>query len=686
MKLFKLNRAAGCASALAFVAFVGVVIPAIVMPFGANAESPRPFATFYVAPDGNDAWDGSRGRPLATLARAQAAARESAPNMTGDIVINVRGGTYRLAETLKLTAADSGTNGHRVIYQAYGYGTKRQEDVVISGGRPITGWTLDDPVKNIWKAAAGDLETRQLYVNGQRAFRASIPRTIQMQETANGYTVTGSEHLSWSNPSDIELVYQGTANHHSHPRCGVAAIVGPTIVMDQPCWRRFQGVQVLNVVNIFAVINRIPTSFENSKSFLSKPGTFYLDRSVSGGHVLYYIPRPGEDLSQAEVIAPVLELLVHGNGIAEAPVHDLLYDLYAVHAGTVLAPVHDITFRGFTFAHATWLHPSTENGYIQYISETYENGDPGTYSRSFAARTTPGRLLFHYCDRITLEGNRFEKLGAMALEINGGSENIVRGNVITDTSSGGILVGQTQDEHGQPGSQFPALARDNVIDNNWIHDVGAEYFGATGVYAKHATNVVISHNQINGLPDRGIYVQHETPVTGVPIRGAKVLNNLIFDVQMKLADGGGIYTVENQSANLSGGSYETGLLVRGNVIHDTDKGPGNLDFALYSDWGSRWITWESNFVYNTSGSAFRFSTPGPGQNQDIRYLNNFWIHNNPGGFGPQFNITFEGNTVLPRQGTEAACRATPACLAILEGAGLEPEYQHLLQTGADGGP
>jgi hypothetical protein len=40
--------------------------------------------------------------------------------MTGDVVVHVAPGTYYTTSTVAFTAADSGTNGHDVIYQAEG--------------------------------------------------------------------------------------------------------------------------------------------------------------------------------------------------------------------------------------------------------------------------------------------------------------------------------------------------------------------------------------------------------------------------------------------------------------------------------------------------------------------------------------------------------------------------------------
>lgn len=600
--------------------------------------------------------------------------------MAGDIVINVRAGTYRPAQPLSLTAADSGSNGHRVIYQAYGYGTQNQESVEISGGRQVTGWSLDGAGANIWKADVGSLETCQLYVNGQRAPRASIQNTLPMTETPTGYIDQSLSSSNWSNPGDIEAVWHRTAANWSEPRCGIASITAGTLIMDQPCFSRYLET---NIAGTFP--GRAPSSFENSKSFLTQPGTFVLDTSQPGHHMLFYIPRSGENLGQANVVAPTLESLVNAKGSAATP-------------------VHDITFQGFDFTDATWLQPNTTAGFPHYLASLVENGDGTIYgaTASNQLRTVPANLEFLYSDRITFEGNRFHRLGATGLEISG-SDNIIRGNVFTDVSAAGIVAGAAQ------AATSGAAGNDNLIADNWIHDVGVEYQGAgTGITALSTTGTTISHNQINSLPDRGIFVAelcHNTsstttdPITSqfpaLPVcrqggpslaagnQGTKILNNLIFDVMKTMGDGGGIYTVGAQ-----GSSYDTGAVIRGNVVHDTDSlkqvvaGPLGtpVNIGIYNDFGTQWASVESNVVYNVEHSAGGASAPVVAQDQYLMYLRNFWVDELYWPWTPALDVTEQGNTILPRESFTAACNASVDCATILQGAGLESTYQHLLNS------
>ena len=93
-------------------------------------------ADFYVASRGSDANPGTPEKPFATVAKAQEAVRgRIAAGLGSDLTVRIRGGTYRIEKTLVFGPRDSGTDEHAVTYAA-GPG----EEVIISGGRSITGW------------------------------------------------------------------------------------------------------------------------------------------------------------------------------------------------------------------------------------------------------------------------------------------------------------------------------------------------------------------------------------------------------------------------------------------------------------------------------------------------------------------------------------------------------------------
>ena len=78
----------------------------------------------FVSVSGSDTTgDGSMQKPYATIHRAQTAARAIGPGA----IVAIRGGTYYLRSTLRLTQEDSGTT-----YQAH-----NGENVTLSGGEPL---------------------------------------------------------------------------------------------------------------------------------------------------------------------------------------------------------------------------------------------------------------------------------------------------------------------------------------------------------------------------------------------------------------------------------------------------------------------------------------------------------------------------------------------------------------------
>jgi len=137
-------------------------------------------ATLIVAPSGSGNAC-SEAEPC-TIEQAKAAAAALA-DPQGDIVIELSDGVYRLSEPLRFGPADSGKNGHRVIWRA-----RPGAVPVLSGATQIGGFMLSDPQKNIWRAAVPpDLRTRQLYMNGARLPIAQGAAPVGLAGLKQGY-------------------------------------------------------------------------------------------------------------------------------------------------------------------------------------------------------------------------------------------------------------------------------------------------------------------------------------------------------------------------------------------------------------------------------------------------------------------------------------------------------------------
>jgi hypothetical protein len=410
----------------------------------------------HVAPDGHGS--ACVVEQPCSIEQAKAAAVRVAARASGDVHVELAGGTYRLDAPLHFGPQDSGRNGHRIVWEA-APGARP----VLSGGVPIGGWHRDTGNPKLWSAAVpASLRTRQLYADGRRVPRSSGASPVTLTQTDGGFTAADDTLASWRNPSDIEFVFDGGHGAWTQPRCDVAAISGTTITMRQPCWSNMDLPSTPlapdgdNPAGGFPALDEsaTPSRVENAYELLS-PGTWYLDQTR---HVMYYDPRPGEDPAAMSFVAPVLQQLVTTFSTADDP-------------------LHDVTFSGITFAHTTWLTPSGDDGFPDMQATMYLEGPHGATTEGLCQYVSPpGTCPFAAWSRppaaVDLTGTKnvaitddvFEHLGAAGLgTYHGATGDLISGNEITDVSGNGIQFGTTDDpqptafatnlSHGRPASQ-----------------------------------------------------------------------------------------------------------------------------------------------------------------------------------------------------------------------------------------
>lgn len=661
---------AGIASAIAVMGML--VAGAAPAPSGAGSS-------IYVSPSGDDANPGTQDKPIKTLAHARDVAR-TVGKRTADVTIYLTGGTYRLTEPLTLEAPDSGAAGHNIIYTA-----EQGQRPILSGAVQVTGWKLVDQARNLWSAPAPESlkNTRQLYVDGVRADRARGRSPVELTETPTGYTA-GSDMLShWRNPGDIEFVYTGGnalwseksegLGPWTEPRCPVAKIEGSAITMAQPCWDNSTKRVMLPASSGFkrtanlvgpASIGKQPAYIENAYELLGTPGQWYFDRSE---RTIYYVPRPGEDLSKADVEVPVLEALVVGRGDAEHR-------------------VHNIVFSNVQFSYATWLFPSTGEGFSEIQANYMVTGPDGYATQGLCKNApngkcpfgdwtpTPGNIAFTYDRDIQFTNDVFTHLGAAGLQLGNGSQNdLVQGCVFTDISGNGIALGGVN----LPEAKGPDATAGNKILNNHLYGLPAEYHGGVAIDVGYAQNTEIRHNQLDHLPYSGISMgwggwpdKIKQPGVANTSQNNVVADNLIFDHLLLLADGGGIYT-----QGLTGPSLKDGEKVTGNVVRDQYSS----GHAIYSDNGSANMTITGNVMFHTNfdnwGTAHaNYYDGNNGKTKDwFDIQNNYWQQGTPD--SSKDNVTLKDNHLI------GSLDEVPA--EIVKNAGLEPAYQHLLSEQVD---
>ncbi|MEV6174697.1 discoidin domain-containing protein [Streptomyces sp. NPDC051954] len=600
----------------------------------AQAAAPKGL-NVYVSPTGKNAGSGTAAHPFKTLEYARDYVREAKKKVGGDVHVLLKSGTYQLSRTFSLTAQDSGKDGSRIIYEA-APGAKP----MISGGKQITGWTPADSTGKVYKAKVSDLDTRQLYVNGELATRArSTKDPSGFSKTSTGYTFTDGAISDYKQPKDLEVV---SSWGWKLQRCGVESISGKAMTMEQPCWRNAHLQQGQEIQN--------PTWLENARELLDTPGEWYLDQSKDE---VYYMPKEGQNLSTATVTVPVVQDLVDLNG-------------------TRSKPVTDVSFEGITFSYSTWLAPSSPDGLIEGQAGFRMVGEdnPDFDSTRLNWQKTPGAVNVSYGHDVGFEGNTFTHLGAVGLNLNTGTQGTdITGNVFRQIAATGIQIGGVEAGDAHPDDDRD-ITKDTRVDNNVVTKVADQYNGSVGILAGYTANSLITHNKVYDLPYTGISVGWGWGLTdaggnpaypnnaGVPVwdtpttsQDTVVTDNEIGDIMKSQADGGAVYTL----------STNPGGTVSGNYIHDV---PAPAYGAVYHDEGSR--HWE-----NTGNAmcdiAFQWLLMNHAEDNTAtaNYTSN-----------PAYSVqNMSRNNDVSGNVTVDSCDQLPA--SIVNNAGLQPAYDHL---------
>jgi hypothetical protein len=511
---------------------------------------------FYAAPDGSGS-ECSTVQPC-SLEGARDKVRTVNSDMSENITVYLRGGTYTLASPFELTSRDSGTNSYQVTYAGY-----PGETAVISGGTWIQDWKLVDPGRNLYRAYLNpEQSTRQLFVNGNRAVRARGPSNpAGITKNGLGYMLPDSGSYAgmqgWNDKGDLEFV--GYKNWRSI-RCGVADIKGRQMTIEQPCWQKSQmGNEPLGV----------PVWFENAYELLDEPGEWYWDARRGD---IYYIPRSGENMTSAYIVAPRLETLVKGTGGAADP-------------------IHDIRFERLTFAYGAWTWPNLAGGYVPMQAGVIYTDD-----RRLVSEFTPAHFQFQYAERIQLERNTFTHMGGAAVSFDRGSKNNrIAGNRFEDLSSYGIRIGNTKDARSAEAERVEG----NAVVNNVVTRIGVEYADAVGVFVGYASGTLIDHNDIYNVPYSAISVGWGWSDEKLQTLHSNVITrNRIRDFLNTLNDGGGIYTL---------GRQDNSFIVRNYI-----SGNGHDYGSIYLDLGSAGFTVMSNVVSDrVTNWIFAQDNPAP---------------------------------------------------------------------------
>ena len=574
----------------------------------------------WISPKGSDFNDGTCQSPKATLTSALRQAREwrrtEDNRIQGGITIYMEGGTYAFYEPVFIRPEDSGTKESPTIIRSVG-----DEKVILSGGISINGWKKQGKV---WVADVPafngrPLDFRQLWVNGKKAVRA---RDVEDFEKMNRicsvdekneilYVPAVSIRRLIDNKGNLKAKYAEMVLHQMW--CVANLRIRSVEVQGDSAAIRFHQPESRIQFEHPWPRPMVTTDGHNSAFYLTNarelqdvPGEWYHDIDA---RKVYYYPREGEKMQEAEVIVPAVETLVRVEG-------------------TLDRPVCHIRFEKITFSYTTWMRPS-EKGHVplqagmyltdgyridpkmqrNYLNHPLDNqgwlGRPAAAVRVVAAR------------QIDFERCRFEHLGSTGLDyeeaVQGG---VVRGCLFRDIAGNGLLVGSFSPAAHETHLPYDPADRREVctqqqINNCYFTEIGNEDWGCLAIAAGYVGDVNIEHNEISEVPYSGISLGWGWTQTVNCMRNNRVHANLIHHYAKHMYDVAGIYTLGSQPK-----SYVTE-----NCVHSIYK-PGyvhdpNHWFYLYTDEGSSFITVRDNW---TEGEKYLQNANGPG---------NVWENNGP---------------------------------------------------------
>jgi hypothetical protein len=551
--------------------------------------SPGRVADYHVAVDGSDSNPGSVTKPFATLARARQAVRlKIAQGLKQDIVVEVHGGTYLIAETLRYGPEDSGTLESSIVYRA-----APGERVVIDGGRRISSWKKG--VGPVWTAFVPETMTkrrcpRQLFVDGKRAIRARTPN----RGWCEGKPVQPIEHSSAVQPIEIHIntdggkgIY-GWAHEFEYEQekidggianCSSAADIELVSLRHNEGGRkRLQSINAtkqtvtLRPPHLWAPkcfgndwFNAVPDGrcyLENAGEFLDAPGEWYLDR---GTNILSYWPRLGENPPDWDAVMPVVSgplLLIEG---------------------TSHRPVINLHFRGLLLEHADYQLPP--HGYAGLfccnVPVFRETGEPGHRFIEAALEMTHARSC-------SFRDGGIARVGGMGIVLGEGTADItIEGNEVQQTGAGGIGLGQCNVGFGYLKAASPPARGEYEgfrVCNNYVHHCGLDYFGAVGIAIFRVKGSIISHNLIHDTAYCGVvFPGDQDPAWDFTIGNRFERNHIYRDMQVT-QDGAGLY--------VSFAHRDT--IVRANLIHDSSGRPMSGGICLD---GCTGVVFDHNVVY-----------------------------------------------------------------------------------------
>jgi hypothetical protein len=466
--------------------------------FAKDLESSRNeiFADFYVSGSGNDNWSGKLAEPnkemtdgpFATIGRAKQAVRIMKRGTYRNIYVLIRGGEYKLTETLVFTPEDSHYDNYKIVYMAY-----PGENPVISSDVEITGWELAKDVKGLPEIAEGKVYSAVLpeLLNGKKRFYTMYdegellpracsegfePTKILKGGDGGGINWKGMAEAernllhfpegiikSWSNLEDIEIFVQPNGYVTNYLTLFSVDEVANTARTALPATYVMRKID-----KHLHAMEGGSCRVENVIDYLDSPGEWVVNTEEG---LVYYWPTEGEPKC---VTYPTLNQYFFIDG------HD---------KGGI---VRNISFKGLTFT----------RGERDVITKT----DIGLQHEWDMWNKANSMLRFRDVEYCEVDGCRFTNSGGVAIRFDlHAQSNMIKNNLIDYVGGTGILLCG----YG-PGKLN--VNKGNRIINNQIHHCGEFYYQSNGIMIHQSGENIIRNNKLHDLPYDAIVLSGTRPM------------------------------------------------------------------------------------------------------------------------------------------------------------------------------
>jgi hypothetical protein len=599
-----------------------------------TCPKPQAQTCFYVSPTGNDDNAGTEAAPFQSITKARDAVRTVNTSMTGDIFVYLRGGDYRITSPISFGTQDSGSGTHRIFYQAY-----PGETPVLNGAVKVTGWSKSSG--NIYKAPLSrTTKLRNLYVNDARANMTS--KAVSSKGGTGTYAVTsGQATWAWNSGSGSDGIKYATGDVPAiaSNKDDLEIVNGTTWNENIVCTRdvvttsdNYRGLMLQQPYGAIAQLPGWSSGFSvtgshtiyNAFEFLNAAGQFFFDKTTGD---LYYYPRSGEDMTTADVEAPVAEKLIDIAGTSTT------------------ARVKNLTFQGITFANTDYnlYNVANSRGKASVQGATvfvaYGTGDWHA-SKYEIIDTFPGMINVNSADSINITGNVIKHGGSEGVSMNNDVINSnITGNYITDMAGSGITVGHPQHVYigdGGAHQKYPAgvegVCAKNAITNNFIYNVSTQpgFGGHAGITAFFVDTLSITYNHIHTTAYNGINLGWgwKNFTDSKTCKDNTISYNRFNNTLNRLHDSGAVYTIGQM----------TGTNINQNYVKGIPPQTSGPTYGLHNDEGSAYITENDNVLDIDPNVKYTINCEDYGAKHDLTILRTYATVNKMGATPPSSKI------------------------------------------------